>query len=104
MDRLLHRVEGQESRSGVHGTRSVAGPGLVREDLGQGVEGELAQACALGREPVLERPLLDAKTLEEVTPVQSESLLEALDGAANAQALEGLDVDLDGGRVEGEGV
>ena len=91
---LLERIEGEQASGRLH-SKGLFGLGLVGEQPGQRLEGQLAQPLPLGREPLLEGGRGDGQALEEVPSIELGGLLEGLRGALAHEPLEREDVDVE---------
>jgi hypothetical protein len=104
VDGLLGGVEGEEAKAGLEGGLESAGVALEGEEAGEGLLGELAEALALGEEPLLEGGGGDAEAGEEVAAVEGGGAGESVGGVGGSLALEVVDVQLDAGGGDADGV
>ena len=102
MHGLLGGIEREESRGRLDRALGLSRLRLMREQLRQRFQRQLAQPFALGGEPLLERRLVDAEPLEEIAVVERDGALERLGGALVQEPLEERRIDLDRWRVEGD--
>ncbi len=91
--RLLERIEGEELERGLHGRLRRPRRPMPGEEPGQGLHRGLAQALALGQEPLLERRLLQRQARQEVALVQQPGLVERAGRPLGDEGLEDLRVD-----------
>ena len=100
--RLLQRVQRQQFERGLH--RCLCGPrlSLMRQQLRQPLQRQLPQPLPLGDEPLLEQRLVHGEAGEQVALVERGGLLQRLGRALGHQPLEGRDVDIDHGAIQGE--
>src|SRR5262249_5073741 len=85
---LLERIEGEQASGRLHGKGFIR-LGLVAEQPGQRLEGQVAQPLPFGGEPFLEGKRGNSEALEEVPSVEVGSLLEGRRGALAHGPLEG---------------
>src|SRR6266852_7970029 len=95
---LLKRVEGEETDGGLDGALRRLALGLVGEEPGERLEGELSEPLALSQEPLLERWFVDAESFEQLALVESRGPFERRGRALGHQLLEGEDIDVHGRR------
>src|SRR5262245_24142822 len=72
----------------------------MRHEPGQDVNGHLAEACALGAEPFLERLLADFEAIQQVPSVENGGLLEIPRRASRCESFELGHVDIDERLIE----
>jgi hypothetical protein len=97
---FLERVEREQS--GTDSDRRLDPPRLAvaRKEAAEGLQRELVEPRALGRQPFLERRGRDADAIEQRSVIERHGRLERLGATAADQPLELGDVDRDGGRVQ----
>jgi hypothetical protein len=95
VDRLLQWVDGDHSQRRLERRLYVAFVALMGKELGHGLEGLFAKPLALSHEPVLELVGLARQSLEEVTSVQRNALLERGRRSVAHELLKGHGVDID---------
>ena len=75
---LLQWVERQETDGGLDGALRRLALGLVGEQPGERLEGELSEPLALSQEPLLERWFVEAEPFEQLALVESRGPFERL--------------------------
>src|SRR5438128_9368636 len=104
MNRLLQRVEGDESQRGPQGRFGCARRALVSEKLRQRFERQLAKSLALREQPLLERCLVEAKPLQQLTAIEVGRTLESGRRALSDEAGQLHDIDVHGVCVQSNGI
>ena len=104
MHGLLERVERDQPERRLQGVLGGPGPALLREQLGQGLEGELPQPVSLGHEPVLEERAAEGEALQELAPVESGRPRQGIHVTHPREALKRFGVHVARVRVEGKGL
>ena len=97
---FLQRIDRGELQRGLDGGLRAPGVARVREQSGQGLEDQLAQAFALGEQPVLEGRLGHREAGEQVPLVQGRRLDQSLRSREGDRLLERRHVHQDRGRHE----
>jgi hypothetical protein len=101
---LLQGIERRELEAGLDGGLGPINRALVGQQARQGLERQLAQALALGEQPVLEGWLPDSEAGQEIAVIERGRLGKALGRGGGHRLLEVCHVDSDGARVEGDAV
>src|SRR5262249_34869598 len=101
---LLQRIEREETDGGLDGTLRRLTLGLVGEQPGEGLEGELSEPLALSQKPLLERWFVDAEPFEQIALVESHRALERLGRALGHQLLESDGIDVHSCWLQGDGL
>ena len=100
MNGFLERVDGEDAQRRLDGRIGPAGTRVLAQQTGERFEGELVEALALGRAPILERPLVDPKSGEKVALVERGCARQIFEGAPGYGGAKLRSVDRDGRRVQ----
>jgi hypothetical protein len=70
MNGLLQRIERQQMQGRLHRRLEVVRTHVVRQELGERLERELAEPLALDRAPFVESGLVDVEAVQQIAPIQ----------------------------------
>jgi hypothetical protein len=76
VDGFLQGIDGQQAQRGSHPHLEIAGRTLAGEEPGQALERQLAEALALGHEPLLERGLVERQDNGDGTVTDNQTGLQ----------------------------
>jgi len=104
MNGLLQRVQRQQPQGRLHRRLEVVRAHVMRQQLGERLERELAEPLALHRAPFLEHRLVDVETVQQIASIQRGRSLQRGRLFTVRRQLELGGVDPDAPRVQRDGV
>ena len=104
MNRLLQRIERQDSERRLHGGVERLRVHVVAQQLGERLQRQLAQPLALHGAPLLEGGLADVEAIEQIAAIELGRPGQGLGRLADRRRLELDHVDADPRGIERQGV